>query len=54
MFPLTGAIAGQARSIWTKYVTIAEERDGRMIKKWETNMNNLLIFVGSLYRKRFP
>ena len=39
-------------SIWHKYVTIAEDWDQRMMEKWKTNMNNLLIFVCPPHRKR--
>ena len=43
---LPDAIAAQPRSIWYKYVRTAEKWDRRMMEKWKTNMNNLLIFVG--------
>ena len=48
--PPLDAIAAQPQSIWHKYVTIAEKWDRRMMEKWKTNMNNLLIFVRSLYQ----
>ncbi|KAF9645823.1 hypothetical protein BDM02DRAFT_3063173, partial [Thelephora ganbajun] len=30
---------------WFKYVTVAEQLDRQMMKKWKTNMGNLLIFA---------
>lgn len=45
--PPPDAIAAQPQSIWHKYVRTAEKWDRRMMDKWKTNMNNLLIFVGS-------
>jgi Family of unknown function (DUF6535) len=46
-------VAGQPPSIWSTYVKAAEEYDAKLVERWKSDMDVLLVFVSTFDQDRY-